>query len=1366
MYNNLSHFICLIFILLFSTVQAVEKERYRFRTFSPEGGFYYDGINSIQQDKDGFIWILMDNDIYRFDGYQYKRYYTYFRDTNESGNWQFRNIATDFLGKVYVVTTNGLFEYNKISDSFNKILDSNISFLKVDRHNNLWVSLDGKFGRYNEKEKTVDFCQYENQDIKGIYSFDGDESGYFIGSSTNRIYRADYESMKHSLFYLFPSDFRIQSIKKSHNKLWVLVADKGLIKIDIPTATIEEQFDFFQQKAGGSVMTKTLHIDKYGHIWIATQKGLYILNPETKEYQHYIHSKTDPFSLPNNSVWYITEDHQRNIWLGTFSGGLCYVNLDEKIRFRTIIPRDNPLNNNLISGFAEDEKYLWIATEGGGLNRMDKKTEAYTYYQNDVNISNSLSSNNIKSISLDLRHNLWVSMFRGGLDCLDTKTNTFRHFKFEKDNENSLRANDLRKILLEGDSGLWIAYQQNKLVISFYSFEKNEFKHFYFDEKDSNHFIFDIFRGNNSQLWIISHKKLYMMNIRTGEVKDIMPDDSSYLNAQTICVDGNDNVWIGTIGKGLIRYNANTSVFTVFDDILKFNVSSIFSICTDDENNLWMGTDNGLFKYDMALNKFFRFDKMDGVQGQVYYPLSAYKSKTGELYFGGTNGFTIVNPKDMVQNTYKPRVVISSFYIDNVSARPESEKYISDDVYSFPDEITLNYNQSNFGFRFSSDNFLVPEKNRFRYRLKGYDDRWIEVDASNRSVFYSKVPSGTYIFEIVASNNDGVWSDVPTVVKIKRLAAPWFSWYAYIIYFVLFAGILYTIMRYYIQQKRLRLQLYLDQVDKEKKEEIHQSQLRFFTNISHDFRTPLSLIIASLEKLRQEGLKEYYYRILHGNSQRLLNLVNELMDFRTVENGKMPLQVQLVDVNHLVKELAFDFEDYAKYRKIDFQVVCNPLLPKSLYVDKNILEKVVMNLLNNAFKYTNDGGRVILETYWKVDNFKSGYVNSFVVEGESQPADCFMIAVRDTGIGISKESIESVFERFYKVKTVNFDSHLGTGIGLALVRSLVLLHKGTIGIYSEREKGTDIVVSLSSDRDIYNENEFYKSNDIQDQDIQSVYVNSRDEEEGDREETLEQKDILRRDKRRILLVEDNNDLRELLADSLSSDYEVAEAENGLVASNLLEDMEIDMVVSDIMMPVKDGITLCKEMKSNIYTSHIPFIMLTAKTGLESKLEGADSGADIYFEKPLDFRLLHLTIQNIFRRQQQLKEHYAKNYYVESTELSTNQHDNKLLKRLAEILEENLDQPEMDVNYIASELSMSRSKLYLKIKSLTDKSIVEFILSYRLRKAARLIVEEDLSMREIMDRIGLESQSYFTRAFKKEFGETPTAFAAKHRKKRQ
>ncbi len=1339
-------FICLSFSL---PALAGNIKNYKFHTLSPEGGFYYDGVKSIQQDSDGFIWIVMENDLFRFDGYQFKRYYSYFRMLDTSDKWYFRDVELDARGHLFVSTNKGLFVYDKITDSFKRMFKPNTMNIKTDSRGNLWL-ISASLGIFDVEKKTFFGMESEKGLLYNAVILCADEDELITGTSNGEIYRFDYDKMLFEQICALPDNQAIIEIKKHGIELWVLTESYGLYKLDYQTLSIINHYSFFCTLNNEYVPSKTLYVDKNGYVWVGTQRGLYIMNPETEEYSHFTNSKSDIFTLPSNSVWTIEEDAQKNVWIGTYSGGLCYLNFQETSRFRTFSPRENGLNHKVVSGFAEDDESLWIATEGGGVNRMNKKTGEFRYYTHNPS-RNSLTYDNVKSLVIDSSQNLWVAMYRGGLDCFSHKTSTFKRFNKDYRSDNGMLTNDLRKIILEADSGLWISYQSTG--ISFYSFATDRFTHYMSKRDNNNSSISDLCRGKGDDLWVVNNEELYYMNVRTKEYRKIAPDSAYSLRAQALCLDETGNVWIGTVGSGLVRYDVKNNRFYSVNDILRYDVSTIYSLCTDDDNDLWMGTDNGLFKYNIEKNTFFRFDKKDGIQGIVFYPKACMKGKNGELYFGGTNGFTIINPKEVLLSEFKPTAIITDFYIDNAIVKPDSTGSPLHQSISTTREIVLDYNQINFGFKLSSDNYLIPEKNRFKYRLVGYDQRWIEIDATSRIVSYAKVPSGSYTFEVMASNNDGVWNDVPTTIRIRRLPAPWFSWWAYTIYGFLFFTLGGTVLYYYNHQKKLKLELYMDSLEMKKKEENHQAQLRFFTNISHDFRTPLSLIMASVEHMQQQYGNNHYIRLLNSNTRRLLNLVNELMDFRTVENGKMKLKVHLSNINRFVQEVASDFQEYALQKEIDYTIQCDPALSASVYFDEQIMEKVIMNLLNNAFKYTGNGGHIVVETRLDKEPFRSGFKNSYKIQSNPELVRTFSILVKDTGVGISAESIAQVFERFYKVDSDDTEAHIGSGIGLALVKSLVLFHKGAISIYSERNKGTEMLVQFPLDKEMYDAAELLENEASAKNMTLSYFI----EPESDKQESF-----LLRDRKRILLVEDNEDLRGLMAGHLRASFEIVEAGNGAEASGIVEEMEIDLIISDIMMPVKNGITLCREIKENMNYSHIPFIMRTARGGLENQMEGLDSGADAYFEKPVDFGLLKLTVQNIFRQQQNLKEHYARNYFVDSRELAANQQDNKFISRLIEIIESRIDQPDMDVSYIASELSMSRSKLYAKVKSLTDKSIVEFIRSYRLRKAATLLIEENLSIRETMERIGIESQSYFTRVFKNEFGMIPTAFIQKNK----
>jgi len=1358
-------FFMLLSISLLNATNEEDNELYKFRTLSPEGGFYYEGVTSIQQDNDGFIWISMPNDIYRFDGYEYKRYFPVFKNIDPSKNWIFRNLLVDSKGKLFVAADDGLFVYNKLSDSFEKLLDTKISSAKIDEKDSIWINgKDGTFSLFDLKTKNLLQPTCNGEPVNSVKTICSNEKNIFAAAH-NLIYVCNYGQLNFEVFFKVPENNEIIDIKESQGKLWALVRNSGLFKINIVTKQIEQKFDVFSHIKEDA---RSIYPDKNGLIWIATLHGLYTFDPEDNHYEKYLHDVSDPFSIPNNSIWCIYEDQQQDLWIGTFSGGLCYMNFNKKVSFETYRLKEKELNHVPVSSFAEDAKSIWIATEGGGINRFDKDTKTFTYLVNAPDNANSLPSNNVKSILVDNRQRLWMSMFRGGLSCYDINKKQFKNFKSNDKKHGGLLHNDLRKIVLDCDSGIWIAYQTDQIVISFYSFKDETFTHYY--EHNSDDYIYDICKDfNNNVLWIVSREKLYMLNLEEQTIHEIHFNDSICLNAQSVYADENSNVWIGTIGNGLIKYNSKTSEFKSYTNILKLNVYSIYNICRDDHNYLWLGTDNGLIRYNVLDNSFFKYDKPDGIQGQVFYPLASMKSRDGDLYFGGTNGFSVVKPDKIHFNEVKPTAIISGFFIDNKPVEMESAN--SKGKKNFDEnfqEIVLNYKQTNFGILFSSTNYYLSEKNRYRYRLKGYDDRWIEVDANNRMAVYSKVPPGNYDFQIYTSNNDGVWGDNIKTIKIKRLPAPWLSLPAYIVYSILFLVLLYFLINYYRERHRLNLQIYLTKLEKDKKEEIHQSQLRFFTNISHDFKTPLTLIITVVNKLRQEGLKEYYYKILNSNSQRLLNLVNDLMDFRTIENGNKNLNVQSANINKFVKDVAFDFTEYAEQHKMNYNVNLDNDISSVLYFDKSVMEKIVINLVHNAFKYAKKGGVISIETFSGIDKFRPRFQNSYTIKDDNYNliGETFSIAVRDNGVGISKDSIENVFERFYKVSTANADAHLGTGIGLALVKSLVLLHKGVLSIYSERNAGTDIIVTFSVAPDIYGEKDFLFRQEEEKISVEEAVYSKNDEIVNGKNINEDTNDLLLRNKKRILLVEDNEDLRTLIADTLSKEYEVMEAPNGMVASQLLSKVEIDIILSDIMMPLKDGITFCQEVKNDPNTSHIPFILFTSKSGMESRKEGALSKADLYMEKPVDLDLLMITLKNIFRRQQKLKEYYSKNYFVESVELSLNEQDNKFMRNFIEILDKNLDKTEMDVNYIASELSMGRSKLYSKVKAMTGKSIVEFILSYRLRKAARLMIEKDLSMREVMDAVGLESQSYFTRAFKNEFGETPTAFTAKYKKREE
>ncbi len=1334
----------LLCVVLHFSLPAFADPEYIFHTMSPDGGISFSQIKAIRQDAEGFMWLRVGSaDLYRFDGYQYVNYNRRFQD--RSGLRIFNRIETTASGQLYVIVNDKLYIHRECNDTFERMSDMDLFCIKSDSQDNIWVvSRDMRMFILDPATKIltpVNMNGFPVQDNPDLIWFVGETIYWIYG---NTVYRADRSTASAEVYGNLSVNGNAMLARIYENELWVMFGWNELCLLDFAALTVEQSYDFF---ATHGKITPTMNIDKFGHMWIGSETGLFNIDPHTGRYSTYLHSKDDSFSIPDNSIWSIYEDRQQNIWIGTYSGGLCCANLEEKRGFRSYTVGNSALSHKIVSSLAECGRTIWIATAGGGIDAMDRATGKFSRL--NTSLPDDPTCNNINYVAADPQHlRLWIAKFSHGIYCYDIKRNI--SVPLDLAVGSSLFYNDVNKIVVEPDSGLWLTYNMSNRTISFYSFDTKTLEHITVDEYERHNSITDIYRDTTcSDLWIVTRTSLYLMDVNNRSIRK-MP--LAMTSGRGITMDRNRNIWITGSRNELIRYSVADSVCHDFSHKFSdYNSIVVRSICCDMSNSLWMGTSYGLFRYDIDHDKLTRFGEGNGVVNGVLYPDACMTAGTGELYFGGTNGFTVVTPWNLFHNDYKPKALITDVLIDHEPVYKDTTKLHG------RSNVVLTYKQTTVGIRFSSDSYLAPMQNRYKYRLVGYNEQWVETDASARTVFFSKLPAGKYSFEVLASNNDGVWGEKPAVLAINKLPAPWFTWEAWSLYGVLFVLGLYVIGRHYYRQKELKLALYKEGLEKRKREETHQAQLQFYTNVSHDLKSPLASIMATIDTLRKEDLKEYYYNILNNNSQRLLKLVNELLLFRTVKAGKLSLHVLESNVNALLTGIASDFGHYARQRHIDFSINCDDNLSRKIYIDRDIFDRIILNLLNNAFKFS-EKGSISIATYSDADEFRSEYASCHVVGADNSVASPFSIVIRDSGRGISAENMEHIFDFYYKT---DVDNNTGSGIGLALVEELVLLHKGSVSICSEQGKGTDIVLKFSTDRSVYGEDEIY---DEQAYSINSDLADSYETDlTGIESDKPVEEQMFLREAKRILVVEDNDELRRLIVNYLVQQYDIMEAADGVAASDIIDKNEIDLIISDIMMPLKGGIALCSEVKNNIETSHIPVILLTAKKSVDSKLEGMDSGADVYIEKPVNLEFLLSNVRNIFKHREQLKEYYSRTYFAETGELADNQANNKFLKHIIAILEENLDQSDLDVNYIASKLSMSRSKLYLKIKSITGKTAVEFILGYRLRKAAQLITEGVHAIQEIKDMVGIESSSYFTRAFKKEFGETPTAFSARQKK---
>ncbi len=1348
--------VILLFFAFILSVSVFGTDEYKFRTLSPYGGLSTEGVKSVCQDKEGFIWLIVNDEIFRFDGFNYKKYSGRLKNNQENTSVSYRSIYVNSEGNLYLVTSIGVFLYKKNIDSFILWQSAPATRIVEDYYGNLWL-LGRGINIYNkEKKALISFysANKESDDYNNILCADA-IGNVFFSTEFGKVAVVKGKSGEIDYLYSFPNRTKIIAMHLLENHLWILSERKGLFVIDVKSKSVIKRYDFFLQDQENVTLAKCLFVDRNNIFWIGTQQGLYAFNPKTEENRLFVQDSEKPFTIVNNSIWTIAGDDKGNMWIGTYSGGLSYLSPYDKNSISNISLKNYGFSQKAVSSFAEINGNLWFGTEGGGLYCYDESKKKIKGYFHESNNKNSLKYNNVKTL-LWQDNFLWIGMYRGGIDRLDLNTGNFKNYG-EKDSEKRLLSDEVVKFEAERDSGMWVIYQRYGKILTFFSFTENTSQHYFLETEESaqtnDAVMIDISRGDGNDLWLASSNSIFKFDTRERQSKNIhkisgQVEANGDINIKTIYYDRlRACLWIGTRNHGLIQYDVKAEKFKFYDGILNIEKTAINSITSDRKGNLWLGSEAGLFYFDAQTGYFYHYDKNDGLQSPVFYPRSIFKSPNGTIYFGGAEGFNYFNPEKITINKLKPKILLVDFLVNGKSL---TDSNLLVNVASNT-TITLTYNQNNIGFELSSTNYLMPTKNRYKYRLKGYNEEWIEVDASRRYVSYSKLPSGNYVFEAQAANNSGVWGDIQRFdITIK--SAPWNTSLAYIIYISLISVGAYFIYKEKERRNKLKNEIYLSERRKRDQEENHQAQLRFFTNITHDFKTPLTLMLGTLDYIEKQKfeLPEYYFNSLKANSSHLLNLVNEVIDFRTSENGMMKLKLENINLNNLIYDLASYMREHAYQKNIELKMSLDPTLLKDVSVDPKIVEKITINLLDNALKYTARGGVISVETYSDIFSYQTPYLYSYTEGTLIEGKEMFGFIVKDTGIGISEKSIMKIFNRFYRVEDSEGNRHLGSGIGLALVKSLVLQHNGFITVASKRETGTDIIVGLP----------IIRVGNIDNPSVVDVVTEVEESIQTDFVPQLKHK----KQAYNILYVEDNEGIRELVSSFLLLDFNLVIASNGKEALSLLERREFDLILSDWMMPVMDGVTLCQNVKQSPEFSHIPFILMTVRSGTENQLEGFGSGAEAYLEKPINFKLLQKTMFNLLSLRENFRTHFADNYFIDTKESTLNKTTNETLDKFIDIIQRRINQEGIDFDEIAFEMNMSRRKLFSLIKDNTGKSIVEFVRSYKIRLAARLVVEEGLSIKEVMSRVGIDSQSYFSKAFKSEFGESPSVFLARMKKK--
>lgn len=1372
----------------------------KFSYLTVDNGLSHTDTKDLCQDKRGFIWVATLFGLDRYDGYVIKRYYNSNVPKNNALKNRVRGISPDQYGRLWLATDGGIQCFDSKAETYTDYetgvsLVGNDIYTKILTVGNdeLAIIVGGKFKRYKIKDGQL--FAIPTPVMANIIFFDmvtKDHNRVFISSDCG-LFTLDPNG---SLIHLRLSD----SSGKHFNRLTKIMIDRQnrLIMINGKELQRSVRPVLGEEQTQGNLNTaiiattsftlpgpgtiKDLIQDQRLDYWMASDMGLYNLSSSFK-LKRIVKSSSFVNSLNTNYLDKLFIDRSECLWICTFGGGVNYCDLNAKL-FYTL--QNNPKEANSVTGdyiraiLEQDVTHLWIGTNANGLNEYNSLTRKFTAYSSAA-MNLGFKSDEVRALILDNARNLWVGSDKG-IDILNASHKALLHppgAETFPQTVNALNKDKFGNIwFCTADDSLgciWQNHKTGRYTVTFHGF---------------GHYIW----ADTSRAELMIGSTNGLRHLYTNERSEILKS-YSYSNGNQgqglssnytwpVQKQNDSTYWIGTLGGGLncLRLQADHSYhitqygkrYGIFNDVESLEI--------DKSGKIWMGG-KGLECFNPSTLGLTKYDKKDGLQGNSFKVGSSFRGKGNKLYFGGISGMNYFYPDSIKRNTISACPVITDLIVNNQQLLPAhagiSEASLGQGI-SYGTPIVLSHLQNNFVLSFSAMHFANPLKCLYRYKLTGFDQGWQYTTGSNPSASYSNLYYRKYLFTVQATNNDGLWSKNTAAVAIDILP-PWYlSLLAEIIYTLVFLSILAGIYIYQARWFRLKREVAIRDIQEKKREEMHlqreelyQQQLQFFTNISHEFRTPLTLIFSPLENLLSEKLYpagQHTFEVMFRNARRLMNLINELMNFTKVADNIIGLRVSPLKLNVFTNDILTEFEDLALARHIDFSVDLAPA-PEETWLDEQVVEKILFNLLNNAFKYTASGGKVKLAIFFELENFQPAYEPEFKLLNPSRAEQYIYFRVIDTGIGISKESISLIFDRYYRVS----HTHIGSGIGLALVKSLTLLHKGDIYVYSERLAGTEIIIALPWQKEVFSASEqgltlgsalFAKLEKIDNSftpQIEEINIS-----ENGLTGLAGLADLTSLNgltglsgqpagKYHILIVEDNDELRAFLKQLLQQKYVVYEACDGQQGFEMAMNWVPDLIISDVMMPVMNGIELCQKIKQQLETSHIPFLILSAKDALESRLEGLESGADYYFSKPLSTEFLQLTIHNIFEQKEKLKLRYTGDYYTEATELVHSAKDKEFIEKLILLIEKNIQAPELDVDYLCRELYTSRSKLYQKIKNISGQSIGDFIRTARLKKAVYLMTHEDISISELIERIGFTSTSYFSKAFKKEFGHAPSEF---------
>jgi signal transduction histidine kinase/ligand-binding sensor domain-containing protein/DNA-binding response OmpR family regulator len=1362
-------FLSFVFMVLLITDISAQKQNFKFNYLSTVNGLSNNSVMAVLEDSRGFIWIGTRDGLNRYDGYEIITFKHEVENDNSLPNNFINCLAEDSSKNIWIGTNQAglvrfdleeekFYRYNHIPENITTIPATVIRTIMRDKNNHIWFGTDNGLARYNPVNDNFIRYALPINEHELIYDFDVRDIiqnsekeliiqcnyGLYVPNiQTNKMEKWDIE-LKGVNNDILKDNYPILFDKQ--NNLW-LSNNKVLIKYNLTTETYKQ----YQNLKGidNVISSSNLSIifeDNKNVIWIGTQdNGVSIYNNESDNFTVLKSSDIKGNGLSNNIINSIFQDKQSNIWIATQEGGLSYINSsNSNFEFFTYNPlNEQTISNSSVNNFYEDENgTIWVGTGDGQINKLNEG-EGFTSF----GLGNKLGASSILDIiqNKDENNSFYVSGWGVGLYEYNSDLKQYKNLMLDYESYSKVSRKNIKGLGTDKHGNIWMAtHIENGLLV--YSPKEKRF----YDKSNPGSFNkellsvsypVDIVEDSKNRLWVVSYTGLYMFD-SIFHVFNHVPNDINTISSDylyTVFEDDENRIWVGSL-NGLDRVDE-------IDGLLKFErinrtykiPNNIKGILQDEIGNLWLSSNHEITQFSPDRGEIKHMLLSKELSGQEFLERSCLKAANGYMYFGGINGFVRFKPDSVNIPDVKNSVYLTKFMLFNKAQKANEQSSPLKKSIIETKQIELEHHQSVLSFEYAALNFNPFKTIEYAYKMEGFDNDWYFV-GEKRSVTYTNLKHGTYTFRVSLVENNELIPNSGTELNIVINPPFWKTKSAFVIYVLLMGLMLYLFRTSILNREKLKNQLKLEKINIKNVRETNLMKLRFFTNISHEFRTPLTLIKAPIEKLSDvnnnftKEEQQYHFNLIQNNTERLLGLVNQLMDYRKLEAGSLVLEQSFGDVVEFCKSTWSSFAFLAEKKGIKYTFQ-SQIKSQNMSFDRDKLDKILCNLLSNAFKFTPKTGEIKLE------------INSSI--NSINDTNGIEISISDTGVGIKESDLPFIFDRFYSISQNNENRIEGTGIGLTLAKELAELHKGNILVESVYGEGCNFTLYLPI-LDTLMENTCIKEASVE------------SDKNFKQEVILKQVDLLIDSdkvpiKYKILIVEDDEELREFIRNELINDYEIELAKDGEEGLRTVSFMIPDLILSDVMMPKLDGFELCKRIKADERTSHIPIILLTARHSHEKHLEGLSVGANDYIFKPFSIALLNLKISNILNSRAEFIEKFNNGNSLYFNTENVENRDNKFIQSVIDIVLEDVTEESINADFIAEKLLVSRSLVYLKIEALTGQTVNEFVRTIRLKKSLRLLSQKNLTITEVAYAVGFNSQSYYTRSFKKQFGKSPKEY---------